>query len=346
MVKKVSTLSDMAKLAGVSESTVSRALSNSKLISVKTRERIQALAEEANFSINTTARNLRLQKSNTIAVVLLIHSENDQSTTDPFILRLLGVIADELTKMGYDMLLASHTNPNELALKNYFDSKRADGVIVFGQGSDPAIFENLIDNNMPFVVWGTKDPKSRYLTVGTDNRLGGKLAAEHLIKQGCQRIVYAGHMSLETELRFQGFQDALNAHNIEPAPLIDVHFTYQDGYNVATTLLTEGKFHFDGVVAASDTIALGMLKAFNDFNAAKTEAEKAAPFSIVGYDDIEVSKFTHPSLTTIKQDTQEGGKRLVERLFNQINKEPASSFELETRLIERDSSQLFQRKSS
>ncbi len=340
MVKKVSTLSDMAKLAGVSESTVSRALSNSKLISVKTRERIQALAKEANFSINTTARNLRLQKSNTIAVVLLIHSENDQSTTDPFILRLLGVIADELTKMGYDMLLASHTQPDEQSLKNYFDSKRADGVIVFGQGNDPAIFENLTNNNKPFVVWGTKDPKARYVTVGTDNRLGGQLATEHLIEQGCKNIVYAGHMTIETELRYQGYQEAMSKALLSPAPLIDVHFTYQDGYNVATALLQEGEFNFDGVVAASDTIALGMLKAFNDFNATKDDTEKAPAFSIVGYDDIEVAKFTHPSLTTIRQNTQAGGKRLVELLFKQINKAEAHSFELETQLIERDSSKL------
>ncbi|MCY7294676.1 LacI family DNA-binding transcriptional regulator [Alteromonas sp. a30] len=340
MRKKVSTLSDMAKLAGVSESTVSRALSNSKLISVKTRERIQALAKEANFSVNTTARNLRLQKSNTIAVVLLIHSENDQSTTDPFILRLLGVIADELTRIGYDMLLASHTSPNENALKNYFDSKKADGMIVFGQGNDPALFDHLLNNDMPFVVWGTKDPHQRYLTVGTDNFLGGKLATEHLINQGCKHIAYAGRKTIETELRFHGYQDALEKADLPSSPLIDIHFTYQDGYNVATKLLETQQFNFDGIVAASDTIALGILKAFNDFNAEKELSEQAKPFSIVGYDDIEVSKFMHPSLTTIRQDTYEGGKRLVELLFKQIHKKPAHSVELETKLIERGSSKL------
>lgn len=344
MTKKISTLADMARLSGVSESTVSRALSGSKLVSDKTRERIQALANEADFSVNTSARNLRLQKSNTIAVVLLIKSEQDQSATDPFILGLLGVIADELTKKGYDMLLASHKSQDKLWLSRYFDSKRADGVIVFGQGDSTEIFEKVVKDEMPLVVWGAKEADSRYITVGTDNYLGGKLATEHLIKQGCKNIAYAGHLSIETSLRYQGYQDALDEAGIKDQHHIDVHFTYQDGYNVARKMFEEGNFTYDGIVAASDTIALGMLKAFNDIKSAakskKTTVRIPEHFAIVGYDDIEVAGFTHPSLTTVRQDTQQGGKLLVDILFKQINKEAVESCELETVLIERESSRL------
>ena len=340
MTKKISTLADMAKLAGVSESTVSRALSGSKLVSNKTKERIQALANEADFSVNTSARNLRLQKSNTIAVVLLIKSEQDQSATDPFILGLLGVIADELTKKGYDMLLASHKCQDKLWLSRYFDSKRADGVIVFGQGDSTEIFEKVVRDEMPLVVWGAKETESHYVTVGTDNYLGGKLATEHLIQQGCKNIAYAGHLTIETSLRYQGYQDALKKAAINKQHHIDVHFTYQDGYTVAKKMFESGDFNYDGIVAASDTIALGMLKAFNDVKNENPELNLPDHFAIVGYDDIEVAGFTHPSLTTIRQDTQQGGKLLVDILFKQINKESVESCELDTILIERESSRL------
>lgn len=337
MTKKISTLADMAKLAGVSESTVSRALSGSKLVSERTRERIQALAHDVDFSVNSSARNLRLQKSNTIAVVLLISSENDQSATDPFILGLLGVIADELTKKGYDMLLASHKTQDKLWLARYFDSKRADGVIVFGQGDDPSAFDKLVNDEMPLVVWGAKEPNDRYITVGTDNFQGGKLATEHLIAQGCKRIAFAGHLSFETTLRHQGYQAAIKNAKQDEEPHLDVHFTYQDGYSVANNLLQSKAFPWDGIVAASDTIALGMIKAIRDYREQGNELQEVA---IVGYDDIPVAGFTHPSLTTIKQDTHQGGKLLVENLFKQINKQDVESSVMETILVERESSQI------
>lgn len=340
MTKKISTLADMARLTGVSESTVSRALSGSKLVSNKTKERILAMADDADFSVNTSARNLRLQKSNTIAVVLLIKSEQDQSATDPFILGLLGVIADELTKKGYDMLLASHKSQDKLWLSRYFDSKRADGVIVFGQGDNEEIFGKVVRDEMPLVVWGAKDDNSRYITVGTDNYLGGRLATEHLIKQGCKHIAYAGHLSIETTLRYQGYQDAVKAAGLNNSSHLDVHFTYQDGYRVGKELFSQGHFPYDGIVAASDTIALGMLKAFNDAKNENPNANLPDHFAIVGYDDIEVAGFTQPSLTTIKQDTQQGGKLLVECIFKQINKVPVESCEMDTILIERESSRI------
>ena len=336
MSKKISTLADMAKLAGVSESTVSRALSGSKLVSDKTRERIQAMAHEMDFSINTSARNLRLQKSNTIAVVLLINSDQDQSPTDPFILGLIGVITEELAKRGYDMLLASHKRHDKLWLSRYFDSKRADGVIIFGQGQHADTFEEAITEDMPLVVWGAKCDGARYLTVGTDNYLGGQLATEHLLEKGCEHIAFAGNLTMETSLRFQGFKDAMakNKENAQTTHL-DIHFTYADAYEVTKQLINEGKFPYDGIVASSDIIALGMLKAVKE-----NPAMSNRPFAIVGYDDIEVASYTDPSLTTVRQDTYAGGRQLVECLFQQINKQDTQACVLETKLIERESSLL------
>ena len=110
---KVMTLADIAKLAGVSESTASRALRDNPVINAKTREKIQLIAASHQFKVNATARSLRTQKSNTIAVIILFDSKTQQATSDSFLLDLLGVIADELTDKGYDMLLSTSKTTDE-----------------------------------------------------------------------------------------------------------------------------------------------------------------------------------------------------------------------------------------
>ncbi|MCC2618037.1 LacI family DNA-binding transcriptional regulator [Aestuariibacter halophilus] len=334
MTKKLSTLADLAREAGVSESTVSRALSNNTLISQKTRDRIQALAHEHNFTLNTAARNLRLQKSNTIAVVLLIDSDADQSVSDPFILSILGVIADELSQHRYDVLLVSHRTKDAKNIRQYLDTKRADGLIVFGQGDSGEHLSALLNQNLPVVVWGAQTPAASYVTVGTDNVLGGRRVTEHLREQGCQRIAFAGHLSFETAQRYQGYRQALEAAGLRNSHHLDIHFSYEDAYQVTKTLLDNNEFSYDGVVAASDSIALGMIRALS-------EAGKRVPedVAITGYDDIAVAAYMQPSLTTIRQDTRAGGTCLVNTLLAQLAGESVQSTLLDTPLIVRQSSQ-------
>jgi DNA-binding LacI/PurR family transcriptional regulator len=333
MQTKIRTLSDLAKIAGVSESTASRALNNNTLISEKTRKKIQQLAAEYGFRINSTARNLRLQKSNTIAVVILRSSELDQAITDPFILDIVGVIAEQLSLRKYDVLLVSRTVDDVQPLSDYFNMKRADGLIVFGQGDDYSKFEGIIDKQYPLVVWGAQSETHDYVTVGTDNHLGGKLATQHLLEKGCQKIAFSGHLSYETGLRFRGYQEALSSSGLTPYAPLEVHFTFEDAYRVTQALIQQGNFDYDGIVAASDTIALGTIRAL-------TEANIQVPqqVAVVGYDDIPVGGYTQPSLTSVRQNTQEGGKTLVDSLLKQLQGQLVDSTLLETELVIRNSS--------
>lgn len=328
---KNSKLSDIAKLAGVSESTVSRALSGSKLVNEKTSTRIKKIAADLNFTVNTAARNLRLQKSNTIAIMLRIDSSEDQSASDPFILSLLGVVADELREIGYDLLLMSDECNDPLWVKNLFDSKRADGLIIFGQGDNS--YPSIHYGDRPIVVWGETDNAAPYPTVGTNNFLGGRLATQHLLAQGCKNIAFAGRLSYETTARFEGYKAALKEAGLHYSQHLDVHFTYADGHAVAASLAQHNSFHYDGIVAASDSIALGMMKALRAHDIAVPD-----DVAFVGYDDIAVSEFTHPSLTTIRQDTTEGGKRLVAMLKAMMAGETVGPVVLATELVERESS--------
>lgn len=328
MNTKNSTLADVAKVAGVSESTVSRALNDSSLVNEKTRERIKQIAKEMGFRINTLARSLRTQKSHTIAVVLVVSSVDDQSASDPFLLSLLGVIADELSKRNYDLLLCSHPGESLEKVRELVEQKKADGLIMFGQGDDIEHFTKTVTPDLPVVVWGQVAKNSEYITVGTDNFLGGKLATEHLLQQGKNNICFAGHLSFETSQRFEGYKAALKSAGKSYSHQLDVRFTFADAKRLTTELIEQGQFHYDGIVAASDTIALGMIKALNE--AGIKVPEKV---SIVGYDDISVAAYTTPSLTTIRQDTQTGGLQLVELLFQRLSGDQVSPVILDTKLI-------------
>ncbi|MFT6899193.1 MAG: DNA-binding LacI/PurR family transcriptional regulator [Paraglaciecola sp.] len=134
--------------------------------------------------------------------------------------------------------------------------------------------------------------------MGTDNLLGGKLATEHLIAQGRKKIAFTGHLSYETNLRYQGYKPALEKAGCNHFHHLDIHFTYEESYKMTREMLAQGLFDYDGVFAASDVIALGMIRALEE-----TGIDIAKDIAIVGYDDIAVAAFTQPALTSVSQDT-------------------------------------------
>jgi DNA-binding LacI/PurR family transcriptional regulator len=316
--RKLMTLADISKLTGVSESTVSRALSGSKLVSDKTRARIQAIAEENNFRINSAARNLRLQKNNTVAVIILISSGNDQSVSDPFMLSLVTTRSAPLDWQHH-----------------YFDTRKADGLIVIGQGEDDAQLNVLAESKHPFVTWGSTSKS--FTGIGSDNHKGGYLATRHLIDQGCKHIGFFGkaHHS-EIHERWQGYMQALEENQGQRLvdTTFDVPFTAQAGYELTKQLIKDNCFSYDGIVAASDMIAIGTIKALKESGV--TVPDNVA---VVGFDDITMASMYHPSLTTVRQDIVHGGEVLVSKLLAKINGEEAASEMLPTQLVIRQSTQ-------
>lgn len=334
--KKLMTLADIAKLANVSTSTASRALRNNPVIKQSTRDIVQCIANKHNFKVNVTASKLRTQKTNTIAVVVMLEQKSGQVISDPFLMEILGTIADELTKFGYDMLLTTTKTATHDWYSYYYESKRADGLIIIGQGEHDQRIELLANTNLPFVVWGTEVHKKTYTTIGSDNRKGGFLAVQHLIQQGCKRIAFLGDINHnEVEQRWFGYQDALKAANltIENGLQIKTDFTANDGYSkLRDHLLIEDK-SIDGIFAVSDAIALGASKYLFE-----QKIEVPHTIAIVGFDDIAMSEFCSPSLSTIRQNTAAGGRLLVKILLNKINQQPVKSQLLDVEVIQRQSS--------
>ncbi len=327
-------MSDIARLAGVSESTVSRALSGSSLINAKTRERIQAIAKEHNYTINKQAQNLRLQSSRTISVIIPIDHEPRQHVSDPFFLELLGAIADALTEADYDLLLSRvHTRDwrKRVASHSYVD-----GLVIIGQSNVHDDINDFAEQNvLPLVVWGAKLANQKYISIGTDNFLGGKLAVEHLVSRKRKRILFLGDPNLpEVGLRHEGYRAAILSAGFayEPDLVVPCSFSPDSAAQALETVL-QGNTVFDGIFAASDVIASIAMKKL-----AAMGRRIPDDVAIVGFDDISIAQHMAPSLTTVSQSIYQSGKLLVDNLFQQIREEPAYSEILTPHLVVRESS--------
>lgn len=325
-------MSDIARLAGVSESTVSRALNDNPLISEQTRKRIQTIAAEQNYSINRQAQNLRLQSSQTISVILPIDHEPKQHVSDPFFLELLGSIADALTESQYDLLLARVDKKNwrkKITQHNYVD-----GVIIIGQSDlHDDINEYVLQAELPIVVWGAKQPQQHYITVGSDNFMGGKIATNRLVEAGKKTLLFIGDKNLpEVRERYSGFVFAAEQAGISLSDnhYIPCSFTRESSQEAIQNILQSGQI-FDGIFAASDVIASSAVHMLTKSNIAIPK-----DCAVIGYDDIEFAAHVSPALTTVSQNIYQGGQALVSALFAQINNHSTTSIVLAPQLINRE----------
>ncbi len=328
-------MADLAKRAGVSEATVSRALADSPLIAQKTRKRIQEIAARSGYRVNPVASSLRSRITRTIAVLIPLQHEAKQAISDPFFMELLGYIADALSERGYSLLLAKVNNSAADWIGESTRARRADGVIVIGQSLLHGVLNEAAASGAKMVVWGQRLEDQRYVTVGSDNQSGGYLATSHLIDQGCNRIAFFGDTRVpEVDARRQGYVRALEQHGLDQAPRLEiaVHFGAEAAYQEAKALLDSG-LQFDGIFAASDVIAMSTMRAL-----AEHKLRVPQDVSVVGFDGLPMAMFATPPLTTIRQDLATSGKLLVEKLLDSIAGREVHSSVLPAELIVRSSS--------
>jgi len=328
----VTTLAELAQLAGVSVATVSRALAGNPVIAEATRTRIAALAREHGFRLNQAARNLRLKRTGAIGVVLPLGHEAEQHLSDPFFMSLLGPLADAIADRGHDLLLTRVIPQDDEWLDDIVDAGRVDGVIVIGQSNQMETIERVAARYRPMIVWGADRTGSAQITVGSDNVAGGRLAAEHLLAQGRKRLAFFGNTEVpEFAARYAGFEQALQAAGREAATLLPVHLTGEASYSAIKDYLA-GHPSPDGIVAASDVIAMSALRAL-----AAHGKRVPQDVGVVGYDDVLIAMYTSPSLTTIRQDVATGARTMIDLLFRRIEGEDVGPVVMAPELILRDS---------
>lgn len=308
-------MADIARLAGVSVSTVSRALSGSELVNAETRARVKDLAKSLNYTINQGAQNLRLQKNRTVAVVVPYDTASRQHISDPFFLAIVGSLADALTDAGYEMLLSRVDAEKLDSAGAPYDSGRVIGVIIIGQWRHHDQLNELASRHVPLVVWGAEMPQQIYCTVGGDNHDGGLQATRHLIAGGRRRIVFLGDPQLpEVRWRHQGYLDALQEAGIKPDPrwLLAVPFE-ESAARAAVDELYRSGVGFDGVVACSDLLALQAVRSVR-----ATGRRVPTDVSVTGYDDAPLAAWSDPPLTTVHQPVDQAGRLIVEALLSQV----------------------------
>ena len=326
-------MADIARLAGVSVSTVSRALNGSTLVNETTRERVAELARSLNYSINLSAQNLRLKKNQTVAVVVPYDAESRQHISDPFFLSIVGSIADALTDRGYDMLLSRVDAERLDSAAALYDAGKAIGIVIIGQWRHHDQLNDLAARKVPLVVWGGALPHQLYCSVGGDNVTGGALATRHLLQLGRRRIAFIGDAQLpEVALRRQGHWLALHEAGLEPDAGLDLPVPFEI---IAARRALDGLFAGpppDGVVACSDLLALQAV-----------QAARAAGFdvprdvAVVGYDDMPVATYSDPPLTTVHQPVPAAGSEIVDALLALLRGERAAPRTLPVHLVVRDS---------
>ncbi|NNJ64831.1 MAG: LacI family DNA-binding transcriptional regulator [Xanthomonadales bacterium] len=329
---------DIAHRAGVSQSTVSRALRDSPLVNPETRQRIQRIAREMNYRVDQRAAGLRSQRTNTLALLIFEDPITDEYQINPFFLSMLGHIIRCAAAREYDVLV-SFQQLSTHWLHEYQSSNRADGIILLGYGDYGASADRLRklrEEGAHFTIWGATVPEMEGHAVGCENRSGGVLATEHLLSLGRRKIAFLGDHSdgyPEFRDRHFGYLDALAAAGLKPDKRLDAPALNREtsGLTAMRSLLDSGA-DFDAVFAASDLIAFGAIKCLR-----RAGIQVPEDVSVVGFDDMPAASFFSPSLSTVKQDTRMAAEALVGNVLDMIEGKAVSAPLLPLSLVVRRS---------
>ncbi len=332
--KQPITMDDIAALAKVSKPTVSRALSDSPLVNEQTKQHVLSVARKHGYAVNRNAQRLRHKNTNTIGVSIDFRSHRKNHISDPFIFELLAGVSEALGNLNQDLLLCAPNHNDTDSLQTIYSSRGADGFIFLGQGHRESMLNEFALTGAPMVVWGAPRENSPYCVVGSDNLLGGQMAAEYFLKQRRRNFLFVGDPShCEIQRRRQGLHQAAEKSG-KSAILEDVvlsDFSYESAFDAANKHLDQAKSPPDAIFAYSDTAAMAFIRVLVDRGLRVPE-----DVSVVGYNDIPAAAFFSPRITTVRQDTYQAGKLLVKKLMQILDNKKPRSGTIKTELVVRD----------
>ena len=332
-------ITDVARLAGVSTATVSRALSKPETVSESTRLVVLAAAEKSGYRVNQSARNLRRQRTGAIVVLV-------PNLGNPFFSEILAAIETTLANADFNMLVVDTRQARvrpELVLA-YLDATRADGIITLdGALPDAIISASGPGNGTPPVIFACEwTPNGRFPSVRVNNARGGELAILHLASLGHRKIgVLTGpDGNILTTARNNGAGTAFAALDLqlEPAHLFHGDYSLESGVRAALGWL-EMRQRPSAVFCHSDLMACGFISEL-----ARHGVSVPRDVSVVGFDDIDIARCFIPALTTLRQPRSKLGVSAAEMLLNHITADGSLAIEtkiLESELIVRDSTTVF-----
>ena len=305
------TIKDVAELAGVHPSTVSRVINDDSRISEKTREKVFLIIKKLGYTPNAIARGLKTKRTHTLGMLI-------PDITNPFFAEIARGVEDAANKNDFNIILCN-TDDRLKKERTYLEilrGKRVDGLILgTAHIKDKSILE-LEKNNFPYILVSRNIEGLDKNCVIVDDEAGGIMAAEYLIKLGHRRIAHiTGPLKTRSALnRLKGYKLTLKKHEIEYEDELvgEGDFRIKGGYQVMKRFLKLAEPP-TAIFAANDLLALGAMQAIQKKNFHIPE-----DFSVIGFNDIELASFIYPALTTIRQPMLEMGALAVKMLLRII----------------------------
>lgn len=312
-MKKFVTIRDVAKAAGVSINTVSRALNDKPDINKDTKELVLKVAKELGYIKDATALSLRYGLTKVIGVIL-------EDSSNPFFSEVLKGIESAAKKSGFNVIFMNTEKEytlEEEAIKTML-SRRVDGIIISPTQERNEDVEFLVRSGVPTVVLGVHFDEIEIPEVYSDDTHGGYLATKHLLEKGRRKIIYMSGFLYKSvaRMRLEGYKKALKEYNIEfdESNVFEVEEGVENSYKKMLEIIDSEKV-FDGMFCFNDISAIGVLRALRDKGFSVPE-----DVAVVGYDDISFSQFMEPPLTTVCIDKQREGELAFELLYDLIKK--------------------------
>ncbi len=318
------TIKDIAKIAGVSHSTVSRSLNDSSEISEKTKERIKKIAEELGFEFNNNARSLSTKKTGTIGIIF--DKGFDQENASLFFSKLLKELRYSLERASFDAIIDFRANPftGKNNIKKLINGNKIDGFIIVDEYIEEEDLKFIKEKKVPTVFVHNRpvyQKKYKLDYVMADHYKGGYLATQYLINMGHKQIITFTHKIYnkeysEFEERTKGFVKAMEENNlkISEKEIIRDEISFEYGREKIKEIVKKKK-KFTAVYAQTDLLALGIIRGLRELNIKVPEE-----VSVIGYDNIEFGKFSEPELTTINQPTAKLAEEAVKLLTEKFDK--------------------------
>ncbi|MFE9021004.1 LacI family DNA-binding transcriptional regulator [Streptomyces sp. NPDC007808] len=330
------TLEEVAARAGVGRGTVSRVINNAAGVKESTREAVQRAIQELGYVPNLAARSLAGRRTDAVALVL---TEPDWRVfAEPFFSEIVGSLGDALTDTGMQLMLTLVRSDTERKrFLEYARGGRVDGVLLLSVHAGDRLPDMLAEARLPTVMLGRRSGDEYVSYVDADNVGGARSAVSHLLARGRRAIAtIAGPLDMYVaQCRLRGYQDALALAGLtyEESLVAEGDFTEESGRRAMAELLARHP-EIDGVLAASDTTAVGALHALRA--AGRRVPEDVA---VIGFDDFPLAQRTEPRLTTVRQPLEDMGRAMI-RLLLEDMEEPSVAYRhviLRTELQVRDS---------
>ncbi|OLU13548.1 LacI family transcriptional regulator [Pseudomonas sp. PA1(2017)] len=305
----MATIKDVAARAGISYTTVSHVVNGTRPVSDPVRSKVEAAIAELGYVPSGVARSLRVRATGTLGLLV-------PNASNPYFAELARGIEDHAERNGYSVILCNSDDDTDKQLRylRVLLERRIDGLIVATVASDAAFAEALANLRVPLVLVDRSLEGVSADQLRVDHEQGAYLATRHLLELGHRRIACIGGPASTqvAQLRAAGYRRALDEAGIAARAVADCPFTSPAGHAAAQALLA-GEQRPTAIFAGNDMIALGVLRA-----AAERQLQVPQQLSVVGFDDIEVSRYLHPALTTVGQCIGALGEQVAARLLERI----------------------------